>query len=76
MSKIDELRTRLNNEVVRFSYEKANGEIRVANGTLIRDKCPQIQGSGKPTPSHLQLYYDTDKGAWRCFHKDKLINVY
>ena len=75
MSKIAVLRERLNNEVVRFSYEKSNGEIRNATGTLIKEKCPPISGCGKPTPSHLQLYFDIEKGAWRCFRKDKLIDI-
>lgn len=75
MNKIQELQRRLLIEEVRFSYRKRNGEIRIAIGTLVREKCPVVSGGGKPTPEHLQLYFDIEKGAWRSFKKDEFIDL-
>lgn len=73
---LDKLRTRMSVSIVEFSYLKKNGEIRVAKGTLMSSICPQIKGGGKPTPQHLQLYFDVEKNAWRSFKKDDLLEVY
>lgn len=76
MDKLQELQRRLRIEVVRFSYQKSNGEIRMARGTLMRESCPAISGCGRPTPEHLQLYFDVEKGAYHSFKKDKFIDLY
>lgn len=67
---------RMEVEVVDFCFQKKNGEIRKAKGTLRKDMCPRVEGIGKPTPSHLQLYFDVEKDAWRCFNKEQFIEMY
>lgn len=37
--------------------------------------CPDVKGVGKPTPDHLQLYYDLEKMQWRSFKKELLITI-
>lgn len=71
-----ELVMRMEVEIVDFCYQKKNGEIRRAKGTLRKDMCPRVEGIGKPTPSHLQLYFDVEKDAWRCFNKEQFIEMY
>ena len=73
---IKELVMRMEVEVVDFCFQKKNGEIRRAKGTLRKDMCPKVEGTGKPTPSHLQLYFDVEKGSWRSFEKERFIEMY
>lgn len=65
----------LTERVVRFSFRKNDGSIREAVGTLMRSMLPPTSGEGKPTPSHLQLYYDVEKKSWRSFKKENLISI-
>lgn len=73
---LEELVIRMKTEVVSFSFLKKNGEIRRAKGTLRADMCPTIEGNGRPTPNHLQLYFDVEKGSWRSFEKERFIEMY
>ncbi len=68
------LKKRMTAEVVKFAFEKADGSLRVAYGTLqnLNDK---IKGTGKPNYKTL-AYFDTDKQAFRCFKIENLINIY
>lgn len=75
MTMIEMLMVRLQNGVVSFTYQKSDGSVRKAKGTLLKSYCPEVKGNGKPTPEHLQIYYDVEKGSWRCFKKDSLIEV-
>lgn len=63
---------------VNFSFKKADGELREANGTLIQriipaekqnwDSNPNPPGSN---PDNV-VYWDMDKNAWRSFKISKL----
>ena len=72
---IDKLVARMETEIVEFCFLKGNGEVRTARGTLRQDICPKIMGGGRPTPEHLQVFYDVDKQAWRSFNKERLIAI-
>ena len=76
MIKLEGLVMRMRTEIVSFSYVKKNGEIRKAKGTLKVDVCPAIKGGGKPTPEHLQLYFDVEKNSWRSFEKERFLEAY
>lgn len=71
----NDLAKSLHERVVRFVYQKSDGSIREAVGTLKKDMCPTIKGGGKPTPEHLQLYYDLEKLQWRSFRKELLVKI-
>ena len=61
--------------IVKFYFQKIDGSIREAYGTLKADLCPQTQGSGrKPCPS-VQTYFDTEKQEWRCFKIANLLRI-
>lgn len=60
--------------IVRFSYRKTDGTIRQALGTLSGEIVPATQGAGKANDA-IQVYYDTECGAWRSFRVANLIDV-
>lgn len=68
------LRGAMNLKVVAFTYEKVNGEIRKAFGTLDARVMPHPAGHSRGNES-LQVYFDTEKGQYRCFKKANLISA-
>lgn len=69
------LRIAMATKIVAFTFRKADGTIREAIGTLKSDILPQVKGTGRPTPEHLQLYYDIQKECYRCFNKIELLTI-
>lgn len=70
------LKQELKNRIVRFSYQKINGEKRTATGTLSEEIIPShnsAMGTGRKPNESVQCYYDTGKSAWRSFRKENLI---
>lgn len=61
--------------VVKFYYEKADGTIRKAMGTLKNMPVGATLGGKKMTkPSYKTMaYFDTEKKAFRCFKIENLI---
>jgi len=64
-------------EVVRFCYQKLNGEIRFAVGTLQSDSVQaNIVGTGMPKRFYgMFAYIDLQKMSWRGFKEEKLIGI-
>lgn len=70
------LRTELSNRIVKFYFQKVNGEIREAYGTLASDKIPPIAGTdNRKRNDTVQVYFDTEKSEYRCFKKANLIRI-
>lgn len=71
---ISQIRDRMKLGVVKFSYEKQNGDIRIAYGTRNREamQCVEYAGSGNAQQrregdgAHFN-YFDIQKRDWRCF---------
>lgn len=63
--------------VVSFTYQKADGTIRQALGTLKNLPVGATLGGKKVTkPSYKTLaYFDTEKNSFRCFKVENLISV-
>lgn len=61
-------------DVVTFSYEKTDGTLRKAKGTL-RGVQTLVKGTGSDTPKIVR-YYDTDAQAFRSFRVENLITTY
>lgn len=59
---------------VRFVFEKKDGTMRDAYGTMRYDTTPPLLGTGRQLSFDLQLYFDLDKMAWRSFKKANLIS--
>lgn len=69
------LKAAMKARIVKFYFQKVDGSTREAYGTLKSDLCPQTGDTGrKPSPT-VQVYYDTEKAAWRCFKKANLISI-
>lgn len=64
-------------EVVRFCYQKLNGEIRTAVGTLQAQAVQaNVGGTGIPKRFYgMFAYIDLEKMAWRGFKEEKIIGI-
>jgi len=62
--------------VVWFNYLKVDGSVRRACGTLKAELLPPMQSSNQTRRAeNVQVYYDIEKQAFRCFRKENLINI-
>ncbi|MGI6048873.1 MAG: SH3 beta-barrel fold-containing protein [Petrimonas sp.] len=60
--------------IVKFYFQKVDGSVREAWGTLRGDLLPG-GGDNKMKNSTVQVYYDTEKEGWRSFKKANLLQV-
>lgn len=61
--------------IVKFYYQKVDGSIREAYGTLKSDLVPETKGvDRKPNPT-CQTYYDTECQDWRNYKKANVISI-
>lgn len=70
------LKAKMAKGIVRFYFQKVDGTIREAFGTLKSDLMPKIEGNDRrqknPT---VQVYFDTERQEFRCFKIANLISV-
>lgn len=69
------LTKRMRAGVVRFAYEKADGSLRKACGTL-HDVAATVKGIGRPDDGQTVKYYDVEADGWRSFKVENLVMVY
>lgn len=69
------LKSALKNGVVKFFYQKLNGEIRAAWGTLKDGLIPETKGTERKKNESLITYYDNEKQAYRSFKVANLIKI-
>ncbi len=69
------LTKQLRKAIVRFAYEKADGTIRKATGTLQNIE-ELIKGAGKSGASSTMRYYDIEARGFRSFRVENLITIY
>lgn len=62
--------------IVKFYYQKVDGSLREAFGTLKSNLMPPIQGNDRrlknPT---VQVYFDTERQEYRCFKVANLVRL-
>ncbi|MGV4405260.1 SH3 beta-barrel fold-containing protein [Ornithobacterium rhinotracheale] len=68
------LKRAMQTKIVKFYFQKVNGEIREAWGTLSPKLTPETKG-GKRINDNLFIYFDTVANGWRSFYKFNLINI-
>lgn len=68
------LRAQLQKRICKFYFQKVDGSLREAYGTLKSELIPETKGE-KKTNDTCQVYYDTEKQEWRCFKKANLIKL-
>ena len=61
--------------VVRFAYEKADGTLRKAIGTL-KDTTVLVKGTGRPDDGRTIKYYDIEANGWRSFKVENFVTAY
>lgn len=72
------LRSMLKKGVVKFKYEKKDGTIRTAEGTLKKSLIPELDrdgGAESDFPDDCFGYYDLGKDDWRMFIRDNFLGV-
>lgn len=69
------LTQRMRAGVVRFAYEKADGTLRKAAGTL-HEVAATIKGTGRPNDALTIRYYDVEADGWRSFKVENFVTVY
>ncbi len=69
------LKAAMKQRIVKFYFQKVDGSLREAYGTLNEKLMPAITGTDKRTKNDtVQTYYDTERGEYRCFKKANLIS--
>lgn len=68
------LRKAMKERVVTFAFEKADGSLRKAKGTL-KDVEHLVKGTGVFTPKTV-TYYDVEKESFRSFKINNFITAY
>lgn len=68
------LKAQLKKRIVKFYFQKVDGSLREAFGTLNERVVPQTQGTRKMNDT-CQVYFDTERESWRCFKRANLIRI-
>jgi hypothetical protein len=69
------LKARMKKQVVEFYFQKMNGEVRQAFGTLMQEKIDYVPNGNGKTYRDCIKYWDMVKGEWRQFKNYNLIRV-
>lgn len=70
------VRTAMKSRIVKFWFMKVDGSTREAYGTLKNDIVPATnENDHRKKNDTLQVYYDTEKAAWRCFKRANLLRM-
>lgn len=70
------LKVAMRSGIVKFLYTKLDGTVRTAWGTLKEDLIPQTNGTdNRKKNDTVQVYYDTEKCAYRCFKIANFVKI-
>lgn len=70
------LKVAMSNRIVKFYFQKVDGTIREAFGTLNAAVIPATIGNdNRRRNDTVQVYFDTEKQEYRCFKKANLLNL-
>lgn len=69
------LRMAMKLRIVKFYFQKIDGTIREAYGTLAENIVAQTLGANRKHNNTVQTYFDTEKQEWRCFKKANLLSI-
>lgn len=62
--------------IVKFYFQKVDGSLREAYGTLRSDLIPEVKGDDKRKKNDtVQVYFDTEKQEFRCFKVANLVRI-
>lgn len=70
------LKVRMAVAIVKFYFQKVDGSIREAYGTLSASIVPQTSGNDtRKKNDTVQTYYDTERQEWRCYKRANLLRI-
>lgn len=70
------LKARMKDGIVRFYFQKVDGSIREAFGTLKENLLPPVKGTeSRKRNDTVQVYFDTEKSEYRCFKMANLVRI-
>ena len=70
------LKAQMRSSIVKFYFQKVDGSLREAYGTLNEKLMPSITGTDKRAKNDtIQTYWDTERSEFRCFKKANLIKI-
>lgn len=69
------LKAAMKNRIVKFYFQKVDGSIREAYGTLKENLIPATSGDNRKRNDTVQVYFDTERQEYRCFKKANLISI-
>lgn len=70
------LRALMQKRIVKFYFQKVDGTLREAWGTLNEKLVPATSGNDKRAKNEtVQVYYDSEKQSWRSFKRANLIQI-
>lgn len=62
--------------IVKFYFQKVDGSIREAYGTLNPDIMPATSGcDNRKRNDTVQTYYDTERQEYRCYKKANILRI-
>lgn len=75
---IENLKSKLANGVAHFVFLKKNGEVREAWGTTKKElAAAKTNGRGESRENYCTTaYFDIEKGSWRSFRWETLVQVF
>ena len=69
------LKAAMKQRIVKFYFQKVDGSIREAYGTLKENLIPATSGDNRKRNDTVQVYFDTEKQEYRCYKKANLISI-
>ena len=60
-------------KIVKFYFQRVDGAIREAYGTLAENIIPTTGEANRKKNDTVQVFFDTEVQEWRCFKKANLI---
>lgn len=69
------LKAKMHAGIVKFYFQKVDGSIREAYGTLKESLMPETKGKDRKRNDTVQVYFDCEKQEYRCFKRANLIRI-
>lgn len=69
------LKAAMKQRIVKFYFQKVDGRVREAYGTLKENLIPATSGDNRKKNDTVATYFDTEKQSWRSFKKANLLNI-
>lgn len=70
------LKLQMKSKIVKFYFQKVDGSVREAYGTLNEKLMPAVTGTdNRKKNDTVQTYYDTERQEFRCFKKANLMSI-